>query len=215
MAETSVIPAPYVRYVTKRGVVLSVLQGSGTFGMACTGNIVWDGSRALASILEDLFDKGEGSSPLQEMGVLELGAGVSGFPAQVCATLGARVTVVDRDVELLQQNIQRAGNLARHINVKRFDWAAFADEELAALQGHQLILCAEVLYEDTWEDVLHLLSRLLTPENSVIMCNTLRKAVHVFYRRAKITMLLEPIGGDTLRSSHISWKITLPDRSPT
>jgi predicted nicotinamide N-methyase len=185
--------------------------------MAHTGGIVWDASRALADYIDTLF----GSQPTRMEGlrVLELGAGVSAFPSQICAHLGAEVTATDHEqIELLEQNMTKVVCDGRSgPRVQQLDWASHVALESIVASRYDIVLFADVLYEQTWRDVLQLVVALLHRDRhvTVYMCNTNRKAVHLFHRKLVPALgqefVVERIVSPVLDATHVLWKIAVRD----
>lgn len=186
-------------------------------GMAHTGSIVWDASRALADYIDTVF----GSQParMQGLRVLELGAGVSAFPSQICAHLGAEVTATDHEqLGLLEQNMAKVVCDGRDgPRVQQLDWSSPAALETIVAGQYNLVLLADVLYEQTWKDVLQLVVALLHRDRhvTVYMCNTNRKAVHLFHRRLMPALgpefVVERIASPVLDATHVLWSIAARD----
>lgn len=199
-------------HTTPSGVVLHAAQANSTYGMAHTGSIVWDASRALADYIDVVY--GAAPDRMQGLRVLELGAGVSAFPSQVCANLGAQVTATDYEqIDLLEQNIQKLSSSTKCSScVQQLDWSSLA--ALEPLVGHfDVVLCADVLYEQTWKDLLRFLLAWVQrdPRLVIFMCNTNRKAVHLFHRRLVATLpagwSVERIASVVLDNTHVLWRI--------
>lgn len=126
------------------------------------------------------------SHPLQGKRVLELGAGVTGIPSLVAISCGARlVTVTDlpSECELLRQNFlsnvcsvttDKEGTESKAIekcscpfhagivSVEPFDWSNISkccvDE-----RHYDVVLAADIVYEQTWQDLANLSLALLRP----------------------------------------------------
>lgn len=185
--------------------------------MAHTGSIVWDASRALADYLDTCF--GAQPTRMEGLRVLELGAGVSAFPSQICAHLGADVTATDHEqIELLEQNMATlacSGCCAPR--VQQLDWSSPAALENVVAGHYDLVLFADVLYEQTWRDVLQLVVALLHRDRRVVvyMCNTNRKAVHLFHRKLGPALgqnfVVERVDSPVLDTTHVLWRIAARD----
>jgi predicted nicotinamide N-methyase len=96
---------------------------------------LWPSARALAEAVATRDVRG--------LRVLEVGAGL-GLPALVAAALGADVTASDVDPAALTYVLESARATGLTVAVAEFDFA----RPSAALAGFDLVLAADVLYEE-------------------------------------------------------------------
>jgi predicted nicotinamide N-methyase len=127
------------------------------------GVMLWPAAIALA---HELLARGEG---LRGKRVLELGAG-TGLPGIIAASLGARVTQVDRsEVALHVCRLNKDRNHAE-VELLNADWNEFQSDK-----QFDLILGADVLYVSTMHDRLRAIcDQYLAPNGQVVFADPLR-----------------------------------------
>jgi predicted nicotinamide N-methyase len=115
--------------------------------------------------------------------VLEVGCGL-GLPALAAAAGGAQVVAVDWSpdaVGLLRRNAERNGLV---LDADTASW--FAPDALASHAPFELVLAADVLYEQrNGEPLLALLDRMTAPEGTALVADPGRPAAPEFLARAR------------------------------
>lgn len=147
---------------------------------------MWDASVVISRILER-------HSPITLVGkrTVELGSGCCGLPGMVAAAFGADVILSDIYEELcfLQKCLDsNSHNLPTNISVMELNWSRvhkITDLPLQLQKDIDIIICADLVYELTYKDLLMCLLVMFqaSPSVSVLMSNTPRKHVYLFQRK--------------------------------
>ncbi|CAM9551872.1 unnamed protein product [Phaeothamnion confervicola] len=167
VGNSCVVTAPFVTIQLASGRQIKVKQAAATFGLASTGNVLWEGSKFLARLVEDQYGDGCRDRPLEGKAVLELGAGGCGVPGIVAWMLGASVTWTDlaSQLPLLQENLRLNGVSGARVTVTELDWKRQTAPLPATCDGKKfdLVLHAECLYADTTDAVARATLHFLRP----------------------------------------------------
>lgn len=183
--------------VKNHSLVFTVRQGLSTGGMLHTGAIVWEASLHLARWLAEGWELDtsavEGvthqskTHPLCGASVLELGAGVTGLPSLVAASVGAKsVTATDLPEEcvILSENVKCACGErpaaaespepaapstpdycpscgSAIVTIAPLDFFAFIASPPVIQQRFDYAVGGDIVYEDTLEPLLEVLTLLL------------------------------------------------------
>jgi predicted nicotinamide N-methyase len=143
---------------------LAVFQPSDVAGLPDDGDVRW---APLAPYWAVLWRSGVAlageldRADLSGQRVIELGCGL-GLPSLVAARAGAVVLATDADPEALELLEQNAGANGVELETAEVDWAR--PQELLDRDGFDLVVAADVLYEDAAIDQLAKLLPQLAPE---------------------------------------------------
>ena len=121
-----------------------------------TGALLWSSSPALAQALGRAYSGGS----LAGFRVIELGCGCAAQPSVVAAVLGAAAVATDMQqlMPALHANFERyaesavgvgiSAALRANLEARPLDWTSKVQRaQLAAAEGHQLVLCADCVDE--------------------------------------------------------------------